>query len=166
MMKNIAAALSLLLSLSGCSSPPSDETIAEIIHSSMKNDMPISVIGSMLGGKLVKLDEIEIEGIEKKKWTPNAAGKLFGKQAYTYWAVTARVKGTARVAGPFGAKGQLVGFHARHVWGLREEEDGSWTITTDNFTQARPEQPVKRSWWVIDETNKTSTGLSAGGQEL
>ncbi|MEN8131471.1 MAG: hypothetical protein ABFS45_15020 [Pseudomonadota bacterium] len=149
-MKKATVLLISLCIVASCSSPPNDEVIIELIQDSMKKGMPLLIIGNALGGKLEKLEVINIEQVEKKRWEPNVFGKVVGKKAHDYWAVTARVKGTARLAEQFGVKGELRGFHARYIWELEENEDGSWSVTY-SLVSTVPAQPADPNWWVIAE---------------
>jgi len=159
-IKGIKIACILLLTVTllfGCSGSPSDKILTTCIKDSMERTIPKMVIGNMLGAKLVSLEKIDIEKKEKKKWKPNSAGKMFGMKPYTYWDVTAVVKGTARLNEAFVSNGELRGFHARHIWRVRKNEEGHWYVNVkDDFSQQQPQQPADPHWWVISEANKVN----------
>jgi peptidoglycan hydrolase-like protein with peptidoglycan-binding domain len=127
----------------------------------MQQHVPVMIVGNMIGGTLVSLEEIEIENIERKTWKPNMLGSMFGKKEYDYWAVTARVRGIARPGkAAFGFKGgigDLRGFHARHIWRVRQDDNGQlYVSTTDDFSVEPPEQPASPSVWDIKAPDEVS----------
>lgn len=149
-MKQTLALVLALFFLSGCTSKPDEKALATTIEASMRSQMPLMIVGNMLGGTLVSLEEIEIEEVRRETWKPNPLGSMFGMKEYDYWKVTARVKGTAQVGATPPFTGGRRGFHRRHIWGVVENEDGSLSVkTNDFFAEPEPEQPANPGWWDI-----------------
>jgi hypothetical protein len=142
--------------VTGCSQQPDEQQLEELIRNSISQHVPIMIIGDLLGGTLVSLDEIEIESVERKTREPNLLEGIFGMKGHEYWAVTARVKGVAR-PGKRVFVGGLRGFHARHIWGVRENDRGQLYVSiTDDFAAEVPEQPAYPSVWDINDSDQLS----------
>lgn len=127
------AAITLSIFLVGCSSPPDDSIIKNLIIEALKTEVHPLAIGNLLGGTNAKVDELEILDKSYKKEKPNALAAAFGAKPQNYWLVEVRVKGTATVGSSDMMSAMFSGgsvtkkdFHSRMNYKFFQKEDGSW----------------------------------------
>jgi hypothetical protein len=108
----IASFVGLLL-FAGCSSKPSNSEIEEAVKSELKNNIPISWVGNLMGGRNAKISSIEI-----KEW-----GSYNEEQKY--WPVKIRVVGSAELNDPFN-QGVVKQFDKIAEFRLRKDDYGKW----------------------------------------
>ena len=119
-MKSIRKSLFLVLiafiSLSlfiGCTSKPSTSEIEEAVKSELQNNIPVSWVGNLLGGKNAKISTLEI-----KEWGS------FNKKG-EYWPIKIRVVGSAELNDPFN-QGKVKRFDKVAEFKFRKDDYRKW----------------------------------------
>lgn len=126
-------AITLTLFLVGCSRPPDDSTIKNLITDALKTEVHPLAVGNMLGGSNATIEEFEILEKSHKEDEPNAFAATFGAKTQSYWLVEVRVKGIATVGGSDLMSATLGGgsvtkksFNARMRYKFFQNKDGAW----------------------------------------
>ena len=107
------AVLAALLLLVGCSSRPSNTEVEQAIRASLQNDIPISWVGNLMGGKDAKVTTVGIV-----EWGS------FNKQQ-EYWPAKVRVVGSAELNDPFN-RGKVKQFDKVAEFRFRKDDYGKW----------------------------------------
>jgi hypothetical protein len=105
--------LILMLLFLGCSSKPNNTQIEEAVKIELKNNIPVSWVGNLMGGSNAKLSTIEV--IE--------FGNFNNEQKY--WPVKIRVVGSAESNDPFNS-GKVSQFDKVSEFRLSKDDYGKW----------------------------------------
>ena len=123
----------LIVSLVGCSRPPDDSVIENLIKKSLKIEVKPSVMENLLGGWNADVEEFEILNKTHEKDEPNPLLATLGAKPQSYWLVEVRVKGSATLGGNDIASSSFANpsklkknFNAIMKYKLFQKEDGSW----------------------------------------
>lgn len=105
--------LSLILICTGCTSKPDKSQIEQAVRAELKNNIPVSWVGNMMGGRNAKITTVEI--VEWGTYNKNQK----------YWPVKIRVVGSAELNDPFN-QGKVKRFDKTSEFRLRKDEYGKW----------------------------------------
>jgi|GEM_PF-2044988 hypothetical protein len=108
-----AMAVASLTLLAGCASRPGNSEIEEAVKASLRDNVPISWVGNLMGGKNARIGTIEI----KERGTFNKDGK--------YWPVKIRVVGSAELNDPFN-QGKVSRFDQVAEFRFSKDDYGKW----------------------------------------
>jgi len=109
----LVIASSILLLLIGCTRKPSDSEIAEAVRARLQNNVPVSWVGNLMGGRNAIIHSIEI--IEWGSFNID----------YKYWPAKIRVIGSAKLNDPFN-QGKTVQFDEAGDFLLSKDDYGKW----------------------------------------
>jgi hypothetical protein len=134
-VKILIAALTMSISLLGCSASPSDTTIQTLITEALRKEVHPLVLGNLLGGSNASIEELEILNKSQQKDVPNPLFKTLGAKPQVYWLVEVRVRGVATVGGSDAISAMLSGgsvtrkrFHAEMKYKFFQDDDGGWYV--------------------------------------
>jgi len=109
----IGCLLSLMLLCLGCASKPDAFQIEEAVRVELKNNVPVSWVGNMMGGRNAKFTTIEV--VEWGNYNRDLK----------FWPVKIRVIGSAELNDPFN-RGVIKKFDKVSEFRLRKDDYGKW----------------------------------------
>lgn len=109
----VAISIFFMLFLVGCTPKPSNSQIEEAVKITLKNSIPVSWVGNLLGGRNASLKVIEVVEF----------GKFNKKEEY--WPVRIRVVGSANLKDPFN-QGKVEHFDRIAEFKFSQDDYGNW----------------------------------------
>ncbi len=105
--------ISLIALCIGCTSKPDTSQVEQAVRIKLKNHVPVSWVGNMMGGRNAKITSVEV--VEWGNYNKDLE----------YWPVKIRVIGSAELNDPFN-QGKVKRFDKVSDFKLRKDDYGEW----------------------------------------